>query len=178
MPLTTNTIFKGLQIAAWIIFIGLAIEAGGLIINLILSVARPDLVGDLYESLDLRLLHSQSKWAFYSMFSLVISVAVLKANVFFVVINLIQKLDLKRPFSSFVSARILQISYYTFSVGMVSHIAKQSSRHLTKRGFEIDQLSEFWVDSQAYMLMAGVIYLIAFIFKKGLEIQEENDLTV
>ena len=39
-----NLVFKGLRIVVWIIFIGLSIEAGGLIINFILSLVKPDLV--------------------------------------------------------------------------------------------------------------------------------------
>ena len=45
-------------------------------------------------------------------------------------------------------------------------------------GYEIDNLNQFWEDSQAFILMAAVIYIIATIFKKGVEIQNENDLTV
>ncbi|MBN2666855.1 MAG: DUF2975 domain-containing protein [Bacteroidales bacterium] len=39
-------------------------------------------------------------------------------------------------------------------------------------------MDQFWVDSQAFILMAAVVYVIATIFKKGLEIQNENDLTI
>ncbi len=46
------------------------------------------------------------------------------------------------------------------------------------RGYEIDQLDQFWVDSQAFILMAAIVYVIATIFKKGIELQNENDLTV
>ena len=45
-------------------------------------------------------------------------------------------------------------------------------------GFDIDKLNGFWADSQAFILMSAVIYVIATIFKKGVEIQNENDLTV
>ena len=175
---TTNYIFKGLQIASWIIFIGLAIEAGGLIINFFLSVFQSDFLGDLSNKLDLTAVYQQSKWTFYGMYSFVLSVAVLKAHLFYVVVSLIQKIDLKRPFNSFVSRQITNISYYTFSIGIISHIARQTAKNLGKNGYNLDNLSQFWVDSQAFILMAAVIYLIAYIFKKGLEIQIENDLTV
>ena len=46
------------------------------------------------------------------------------------------------------------------------------------RGFDIDSLNQFWADSQAFILMGAVIYIIAIIFKKGVTIQNENDLTV
>ncbi|XLS30508.1 DUF2975 domain-containing protein [Flavobacteriaceae bacterium M23B6Z8] len=178
MSNTTNLVFKGLQIASWIIFIVLSIDAGGLIINFTFSLINPELVGDLYKKLDLTVMYEQSKWAFFSAYSFVLTVAILKAYLFYIVVRLIQKMDLSRPFSSFVSNQISKISYYTFSIGIISHLARQTTKNLGKRGFELDKLGQFWVDSQAFILMAAVIYLIAFIFKKGLEIQIENDLTV
>jgi hypothetical protein len=39
-------------------------------------------------------------------------------------------------------------------------------------------LNEFWVDSNAYILMAAVIYSISIIFKRGIELQAENDSTI
>ena len=40
-------------------------------------------------------------------------------------------------------------------------------------GYVIDNLNQFWADSQAFILMAAVIYVIAIIFSKGVEYQEE-----
>ena len=88
------------------------------------------------------------------------------------------KLDLAKPFSSFVSEKISLISYFAFSIGILSYIARQTAKNLLHRGYEIDQLDKFWVDSQAFILMAAVIYVIATIFKKGIELQNEQDLTV
>jgi hypothetical protein len=177
MSIKTNLVFKGLQIASWIFFIGLSINAGGLIINFVFSVTNPELVGSLYQELDLQTMYEQSKWAFFGMYSFVLSVALLKAHLFYVVIRLIQKIDLTRPFNIFVSNQITKISYYTLSIGIISHIASQASKNLGKHGYEINTLAQFWVDSQAFILMGAVIFIIAIIFKKGVDIQNENDLT-
>jgi len=87
-------------------------------------------------------------------------------------------LDLSKPFNSFVSRQISQISYYTFSIGLLSYLARQSAKNLQHHGFVTHNLNQFWADSQAFILMAAVIYVIATIFKKGIDIQNENDLTV
>jgi len=171
-------VFWGLHVIAWLIFVGLSIEAGGLIVNFVFSVIKPEWVGNLYQKLDLSKLYQQSRWVFFSMYSFVLFIAVLKAILFYTVIQLQYKLDLKKPFNSFVAKKILQISYYTFSTGMLSYIAGESAGNLSHHGYEIDKLSQFWVDSQAFILMAAVIYIIAIIFKRGIEIQSENDLTV
>ncbi len=62
--------------------------------------------------------------------------------------------------------------------GLISYIARETARSLVHYGFETDKLNQFWADSQAYILMAAVIYVISTIFSRGVEIQNENDLTV
>src|SRR3954463_14518548 len=178
MSQTNNFVFKGLHIVAWVIFVGLCIEAGGLIVNFIFSIYKPEFVQNLYQKLDLSEMYNRGKWAFFSMYSFVLFISLLKAYLFYMVIRLLSKLNLLKPFNSFVSEQIIRISYCTFSIGILSYIARQIAKSLQHYGYVIDNLNEFWADSQAFILMAAVIYVIATIFKKGVEIQNENDLTV
>ena len=178
MSKTNNIVFKGLHIVAWIIFVGLCIEAGGLIVNFIFSLYKPEFLQNLYQKLDLTEMYERSKWAFFNMYSFILVIAILKAILFYVVIRLMSQIDLSKPFNSFASKQISLISYYTLSIGILSYIARQSAINLVHSGFTIGNLNQFWSDSQAFILMAAVIYIIAVIFKKGIEIQNENDLTV
>ena len=178
MSKTNNFVFKGLTIVAWVIFVGLCIEAGGLVVNFIFSLYKPEIVQNLYQKLDLSKMYEQSKWAFFSMYSFILIISILKAVLFYVVIILISRIDLSKPFNSFVSKQISQISYYTLSIGLLSFIARQSAKNLLHHGFVTDNLNQFWEDSEAFILMAAIVYIIATIFKKGIELQNENDLTV
>ncbi len=178
MSKKNNIVFTGLHIVAWIIFVGLCIEAGALLVNFIFSFYRPEFVQNLYQKLDLSEMYALNKWAFYQAYSFILVIAILKAYLFYVVIMLLSKLDLEKPFNNEVAKRIKNISYYTFSIGILSYIAQESAKNLLKRGFETDILNQFWADSQAYILMAAVIYVIATIFSRGMEIQNENDLTI
>ncbi|PWK18680.1 DUF2975 domain-containing protein [Xanthomarina spongicola] len=178
MSQTNNIVFKGLKIVAWIIFVGLCIEAGGLIVNFFFSLFNPEFVQNLYQKLDLSEMHERSKLAFYSMYSFILFISIMKAYLFYLVIVLVTKIDLSKPFNVFVSRQILQISYYTFSIGILSFIARQSAKNLQHHGYHIDTLNEYWADSQAFILMAAVIYIIAIIFLKGVALQTENELTV
>jgi len=178
MSKTNNFVFKGLRIVAWVIFVGLCIEAGGLIVNFIFSLYKPEFVQNLYQKLDLSEMYERSKWAFFSMYSFILIISILKAVLFYVVIVLVSKIDLSKPFNSFVSRQISLISYYTLSIGLLSYIARQLAKNLLHHGIVTDNLNQFWADSQAFILMAAVIYIIATIFKKGIDIQNENDLTV
>jgi len=156
----------------------LCIEAGGLIVNFIFSIYKPEFVQHLYQKLDLSEMYNRSKLAFFGMYSFILVVALLKAYLFYIVVMLMHKIDLSKPFSSFVSEQIIKISYCTFFIGILSYIARQIARNLQHRSYAIDNLNQFWADSQAFILMAAVVYVIATIFKKGVEIQNENDLTV
>lgn len=178
MAKNNKFVFIGLSIVAWIIFVGLGIEAGGLIVNFVFSLYKPEFIQNLYQKLDLSEMYNLNKWAFFSMYTFILVISILKAYLFYKVIILIHTLDLSKPFNSFVSKQITQISYFTLSIGLLSFIARETAENLLHRGFEIDQLNQFWVDSQAFILMAAIVYVIAAIFKKGIEIQNENDLTV
>jgi hypothetical protein len=178
MSKNNNFVFKGLHIVAWVIFVGLCIEAGGLIVNFIFSLFKPEFVQNLYQKLDLTEMFKESKWAFFGIYGFILSISILKAFLFYIVIRLMHKMDLTKPFDTFVSNQILKISYYTLSIGLFSFIARQIAKNLMHHGFVTDSLNQFWVDSQAFILMGAVIYTIATIFKKGVDIQKENDLTV
>lgn len=178
MSKTNNIVFKGLRIVAWIIFVGLCIEAGGLIVNFFFSLYNPEFVQNLYQKLDLSDMYEQSKWTFFGMYSFILFISILKVFLFYIVIILVTKINLSKPFDNFASRKISLISYYTLSIGLLSYVARQTAKNLQHHGYVIDNLNQFWEDSQAFILMAAVIYVIATIFSKGVEIQNENDLTV
>ncbi len=173
-----NFIFKVLTVIAWIFFVGLCIEAGALVVNFIYSLFNPLVLKNLYQKLDLSEMYKKSKLVFFSMYSFILVIAILKAVLFYEVIKLVSKLDLERPFSSFVSTQIRKISYITLSSGLFSDIARKVAKSILHYGFDIDRINEFWVDGQAFILMAAVIYIIAAIFKRGIELQLENDSTI
>lgn len=178
MTQKSNLVFKGLSVIAWIIFVGLCIEAGGLIVNFFFSLYRPEVVPNLFQKLDLADMYEASPSAFFKMYSFILIISVLKVVLFYIVIRLVSKIDLLNPFNEFVSSQILQISYYTLSIGLLSYLARQSANDLHRDGFDVDDLSQFWSDSQAFILMAAIVYVIAVIFKRGVDLQNENDLTV
>lgn len=178
MSKTNNFVFNGLHIVAWIIFVGLCIEAGGLIVNFFFSLYKPEFIQNLYQKLDLTEIYKNSRLAFFGVYSFVLIISILKAYLFYIVIRLMHKMDLSEPFNTFVARQISLMSYFTLSIGLLSYIARQLTINLMHQGFTTDSLEPFWADSQAFILMGAVIYIIATIFKKGVDMQHENDLTV
>ena len=127
---------------------------------------------------DLSNLFERSKWLFSIIFSLILLVAILKAFLFYLVIKLATKIDLSKPFNSFASRHISLLRYYPFSIGLVSFILLQTTKKLNYDEYQLDMISQFSTDGRAFILMAAVIYIIAVIFSKGVEYQEELEETV
>jgi len=178
MSKSKNIIFKGLHIIAWLIFVGLSIEAGGLLVNFFFSLYKPEFIPNLYQKIDLTEMYSQSQLVFFGIYGFILSIAILKAYLFYVVVMLQHKLDIEKPFNQYVAKQITKLSYITLSIGLFSHIAKEVAEGLLIDGFNINALQGFWVDSEAFILMAAVIYVIATLFSRGVEMQTENDLTI
>lgn len=178
MSKTNNLVFTVLLIVAWIIFVGLCIEAGGLIVNFVFSLYRPEFVKNLYQKLDLSEVYRISKLTFFAIYGYIIAISVLKSWLFYTVIMLMHKMDLSKPFNPFVSKQISRISYFTLFIGLLSLVAKQVVESLMPNAVINGTLNQFWGESEAFILMGAVIYIIAVIFKRGLEIQDEHDLTV
>lgn len=178
MSRTNNFVFWGLYVIAWIIFVGLSIEAGGLLVNFVFSIYNPEIIPNLYQKLDLIQMYNESKLAFSAVYGFILIISISKACMFYTVIMLMHKMDLSKPFSTFVARKISQVSYFALSIGLLSYIARQLVENLKHYGFVPDNLGQFWVDSEAYIFMGAVVHIIAIIFKKGVDIQNENDLTV
>lgn len=178
MSKRNDFIFKALYIVAWLIFVGLSIEAGGLVVNFVFSVYKPEFIPNLYQKLNLTEMYNRSQLAFFGMYIFIMSIAILKACLFYIVINLMHKFKLENPFSTFVSRQITRISSYTFIIGILSLVGQEIAKNLQYYGYKVDGLNPFWGDSGAFILMAAIIYIIAIIFRKGIEIQTENDLTI
>ena len=83
MSTTNNFVFKGLRVVAWIIFVALCIEAGALIVNFFFSLYKPEVVQNLYQKLDLSEMYQRNSAAFFSIYSFILLIAILKAVLFY-----------------------------------------------------------------------------------------------
>jgi hypothetical protein len=171
-------IFKFLQVVAWFIFVGVCIEAGALAVNFVYSLWNPLVLKNLYNKLDLSAMYEQSQFVFFLMYSFILSISLLKAFLFYDVIKLVGKLDLHKPFSEFVSKQISRISSLSLTIGLLTVIASQVVKSISQKGFDVNQLNFYWTDGEAFIFMAAILFIIATIFKRGIELQSENDLTV
>ena len=163
---------------AWFIFVGLCIETGTLAVNFGYSLWNPLVLKNLYNKLDLSDLYQRRQYLIFLIYGFILSISFLKAFLFYEVIKLVGKLDLQKPFSVFVSKQISRIRTVTFSIGVLSIVATRVVQNISEKGFEVNQLNEYWTDGSAFIFMAAIIIIIDTIFKRGIELQSENDLTV
>ena len=178
MTKRNNLVFIFLHVISWIIFVGLCIEAGALLVNFVYSLFKPEIVQNLYQKLDLSQMYNTNIWIYFGMYGFILTISILKAYLFYMVIRLLLKLDLEMPFRTYVADKFKKISYVTLEIGILSIIASETSKSMEHYGLESDKLNHFWEDGSAFLLMAAVVYVLATIFSRGVEIQNENDLTV
>lgn len=178
MKKETKFTWNLIKLFCWLIFAGLCVQTGTLIFNYIYSIFKPIATENLYLGLNLKAIYNQSFYAYSCLFSLIIGVSFIKSYIFYLVLKLFKILNFEKPFSVSVANIISKISYLGFGVGMISYIATKYNHQLIKKGFDTGDASNFWNDSFAYLMLSAILFVIALIFDKGIELQNENDLTI
>ena len=181
--ITTNQILKVLQILSWIIFIGLCIEAGGIAVNTFITLfINPPGVENFWEGKEyLSELYRFDQAHFVVITTIMIIVAVLKAIMFYLIVKLFteKKLKISQPFSVELTGFIIKQSYLALGIGLFSHSGFEYSVWLTKQGVKSADLhSLHLVGADVWLFMTVILFVIVQVIKKGIEIQNENDLTI
>jgi hypothetical protein len=97
------------------------------------------------------------------------------AAVWYSIILVLSGLNLKNPFSKNVAKILENISIQLLGIWVVTVVGEQSIRWIAKNsGLDIGTLPA----EHEYLFFAGIIYVISQVFKRGIELQEENELTV
>ncbi|MBM6497999.1 DUF2975 domain-containing protein [Flavobacterium macrobrachii] len=175
MTTTNSTVLKIMNILFWIVFIGLCIKTGALLTSFIVSLfVNPESSNDLYLGLNLFDLYSFSKSHYIFTAILFMLLTGLKAYITYYVVKIFMKFDLSKPFHGNLNNIFIKISYIALGTGLLAIIAENYAKWIMKKGVTVPI---DWTGSEI-LLFAGVIYLFALIFKKGSELQSENDLTV
>lgn len=173
----TKQVLILMKIISWIIFIGLCIKAGALITSSSVSFfVNHEAAKDLYLGLDLFNLYEFDERYYMAVISLIITVAVLKAYIFYLVIRIFLKFDLNNPFTMNTANLISKISYVALATGVVAKIAKDYIKWLITHKVETNISFDF--GSEGFLFMAGILFIVAYIFKHGVKIQSENELTI
>ncbi len=179
MPSQPNLIFKTLNIVSWILFLGLYIKACTLIFTLLLSLfINPIAAEVLYSGSDLSQLMAYDKWHFMSMVFLIIINWGLKAILFYWIVKIFMIAKVSSPFTAEVKKLIASIGFVALSIGVVSILNTAYTQWLTHKGIVLTNLWEYTNGGAEFLLTAAIVLAIAQVFKRGIEIESLNKLTI
>jgi hypothetical protein len=183
MPITITTpqILRILYVLSWILFVGICIEAGGFIFNAFFTlVLNPIGAKHFWQEIDLSALYAYDRGHFFAETLAISIVAVLRACLFYLIIKLLHdKLNMAQPFSTEVGRFISKMAYITLLIGLFSWWGAKYSEWLIKQGVKMPGIQYLRLaGADVWLFMSVTLYIIAQIFKRGTEIQSENDLTV
>jgi Protein of unknown function (DUF2975) len=179
MKTQTKNILKIMQVLTWVVFIGACIKAGALLFSFIFTLfINPEGAKNLYAGLNLSDLYHYNLWYYASLILLTIGLACLRAYILYLVIKIFLKLNFVHPFSQDVASLISKISQVALCIGILNILANAYCNWLVKRNIGLDSIHDHLEGGTEFIFMAGIIFIIAQVFKKGMEIQSENELTV
>jgi hypothetical protein len=170
----TEKILAVMNVLAWLAFIGLVIQAGAILISYAASIANPVAAKDLYQKLNLYNLRESRFWLYTLKVIMMIALLVLKAYTAWLVIKVLSRIKLSDPFTMEVARMLEQISYFILVTWLLDVAHNTYTKWLSEG---IAGLKDSLVLNE-FIFLAGVVFVIAQIFKKGVEIQSENDLTI
>lgn len=182
MKSKTDFFLKALHVISWIIFIGLCIVAGGLITNAIATLMlNPAGAERFWKEVDLTSLYEFNQSYFITITSIMIIVAVMKAVMFYLIVKLFydKKLNLSEPFNEMVGGFISNMGYLSLGIGLFSSWGAKTTQWLVSQKVVMPDLENMHLGGgDVWLFMSVILLVIAQIFKKGIEIQNENELTI
>jgi Protein of unknown function (DUF2975) len=182
MSIKTVYILKALYVLSWIIFVGLCIEAGGFITNTIATLMlNPEGAAKFWKEVDLSALYHHNQSHYVMLTSIMIIATVLKALMFYFIVKILhaKDLNLSKPFNEVVKRFVLIMAYLALGIGLFSFWGTKFAGQLVDQDVKLPDMLHLRLDGADVWLFMGVTLLvIAFIFRKGVELQNENDLTV
>ena len=181
MKTRTRLILKLLYILSWIIFVGLCIEAGGFITNAIFALANPAMVKNLWHEVDLSVLLNFDTGHYFAEILILCIVAVLRASLFYLIIKILhdKKLDMARPFNTDLKRFINRASFLSLLIGLFSWYGVHYAQWLLTQGVKMPDAEYLRLGgADVWLFMSVILFVIAQIFSKGIDIQTENELTV
>lgn len=164
-----------LHVLFWVVFIGLCIKAGALLVSFGVSLlVNEQAAANLYMQLNLSQVLQHSVGDYVGVALLVIAITALKAWAAYWVIRVFLKFNLDKPFSPEIAPLISKISHVSLLTGIVALLGKGYAGHLLKQGIEVPVE---WAAGEI-LFFAGIIYMVSIVFQKGIVLQTENELTV
>ncbi|WP_158729636.1 MULTISPECIES: DUF2975 domain-containing protein [unclassified Flavobacterium] len=182
MSRKTNFVFKVVQVVSWIIFVGLCIQAGGFIFNTVFTLLlNPAGASKFWTAIDLAALYHFNKSHYVTLTVLMCIVAVLKAVLFYTIVLVFhsKKIDLAQPFNNSLKKFIDLVATISFGIGLFSLWGAGFTKNLIEGGLQMPNIADLsFGGGDVWWFTSVILLVIGQIIKKGIEMQQENELTI
>jgi len=167
--------YKVLKGITPVVFIGLCIKTGSLLFSVAVSLfVNPEASRNLYMGLDLSDLMGFDRMHYIIMVVLLLVLSGLKAWMSLDLVKIMSDLNMEQPFSDVVYRFILRIARTAGIAGGLALVAQKYTEWLADQAVKIPL---DWAGAEI-LLFAAVLMVIAQVFRRGIEPQQEQSLTV
>ncbi len=171
-----------LRIICWIIFVGVFIDAFGYIFASVYTMTYNSAnAKTFWPGNDLSHLYAYDKGHFLAVATFMCIVGMLKASMFYAIIKILQdkSLSLSQPFSKKAASFITLMGFLALGAGLFSEWGVSYIEWLVKKGIQMPDIYYLNLSGgDVWIFMAVAFFVVAQVFKRGIEIQTENELTV
>jgi hypothetical protein len=176
----TEKVLGVMRILTRLGFIGLLIEAGIILSLYCVALIKPSALRSPYVSpvFDRFFGHFIKYTTWFDInvaFLLAFALTAAKAFLFYLLIKFLSKVQLRKPFTLEIVRRIQQISFILL---VAAAIVLTNDAHIGWVNHEYGNNIPQDGNMAEYLFMAGLIFIISQVLKRGVELQAENDLTV
>ena len=158
-----------------IVLIGICVKAGSILISLAVSLfINPVAAGKLYMGLDLSALFKYDRTQYLIVVGMLLGLTFLKLRLVYDLSTVFKVLDIERPFSQKVYVIIRRMASTALTAGILAVVASKYTQQLNKRGVVIPIE---WA-AEEILIFAASLMVISWVFKRGIEMEKEQSLTV
>jgi hypothetical protein len=182
ITITPTQILKVLHIVSWIIFIGLCVNAGGVLFNAFFALyINPMASQNFWQTINLGPLYDFDKVYFIAFALLMAIVAILKAILFYLIVKLLhdKNLDLNQPFNNKMTRFVANVAYLSLGISFFSKWGEDQTKWLIEKSIQMPAIQDLDLGGADVWFFMGIIFwVLKQLFKRGEAIQTENDLTI
>jgi hypothetical protein len=173
MKSTTEKLLKLMNVLAWIVLIALIVVIGSILISYVVSIGNPQAAKDLYRGMDLYAYRQHSFVNYTFIVGYKVLLLMLQVYIAFLMTRLLSRLNIARPFNPTVVKVMERTSYSILSLWLV---AMAYNVHIAILAKSYGLVATY--TSGDFLFLSGLAYILAQMFKRGLTIQSENELTI
>jgi hypothetical protein len=93
------------------------------------------------------------------------------------VIKVLSNINLENPFSQPVFNLVSKLSGLALVIGIAIIVTKNQTKWMAKT-MDMGNYHGFFGGGDEFVFFAGILFIISLVFKRGMELQNESELTI